>query len=73
LATVPSNVHPDSNPTPGLWYEAGVKLISTITNAYISVIQTAVTKIVNAFQAFVTWAVEFFEGTIFKLHADFHR
>jgi len=54
-------------------YEAGVKLISTITNAYISVIQTAVTKIVNAFQAFVTWAVEFFEGTIFKLHADFHR
>jgi len=56
-----------------LWYEAGVKLISTITNAYISVIQTAVTKIVNAFQAFVTWAVEFFEGTIFKLHADFHR
>lgn len=54
-------------------YEAGVKFVCSLTTSAIETIQTAVTKIVDAFQAFVTWAVEFFEGTIFKLHADFHR
>ncbi|MBI0582822.1 MAG: hypothetical protein ISF22_01195 [Methanomassiliicoccus sp.] len=47
-----------------MMYQAGVRLISTITNAYISVIRTAVDKIVDAFEAFVTWAVEFIESVI---------
>lgn len=48
-------------------YEAGVKFVCGLTNSVLSTIQTAVNKIVNAFQAFVTWAIEFIESTISSL------
>jgi hypothetical protein len=40
-------------------YDAGVKLVCGLTNSVLSTIQATVDKIVDAFQAFVTWAVDF--------------
>lgn len=45
-------------------YEAGVKLVCGLTNSVLSTIQSAVDKIVDAFQAFVTWAIDFAWGVI---------
>jgi len=45
-------------------YEAGVKFIADLTSAYVEAIRGAVDKIVDAFQAFVAWAVDFIETTL---------
>jgi hypothetical protein len=45
-------------------YEAGVKLVCDLTNAAIQAIQTTANKIVDAFQAFVDWLVDFVCDTI---------
>jgi hypothetical protein len=39
-------------------YEAGVEFICGLTSEFVDRIQEAVTKIVNAFQAFVDWMVD---------------
>jgi hypothetical protein len=39
--------------------EAGVKFIADLTSAYVEAIRGAVDKIVDAFQAFVAWAIDF--------------
>ncbi|GEM_PF-4060861 len=49
--------------------EAGVKFIADLTSAYVEAIRGAVNKIVDAFQAFVDWAIEFIESTIDALFA----
>jgi hypothetical protein len=40
-----------------------VKFIADLTSAYVEAIRGAVNKIVDAFQAFVAWAVDFIETT----------
>jgi hypothetical protein len=50
-------------------YDAGVKLVCGLTNSVLSTIQATVDKIVDAFQAFVTWAVEFIESVVNELFA----
>ena len=51
-------------------YEAGIELVCGLTNSVLSTIQSAVDKIVDAFQAFVTWAVDFVSDAFSALIAQ---